>query len=47
MAVKDSQTFKPELLEISQIPFAIVVSIILFAVFTYMTAKWYEKQEAR
>ena len=47
MAVKDSQTFKPELLEISQIPFAIVVSIILFAVLTYKTAKWYEKQEAR
>ena len=47
MAVLESQTFVPEVLDISQIPFALTVSIILFILITYVTAKWYEKQEAR
>lgn len=47
MAVPESQSFVPEVLEISQIPFALAVSISLFILITYVTAKWYEKQEAR
>lgn len=47
MAVPESVTFVPEVLNISQIPFALIVSIILFILITYVTANWYEKQEAR
>lgn len=41
-----NQTFTPELLNNSVIPLGIGVSIVLFLIVTYLTAKWYERQEA-
>lgn len=41
-----NQTFTPELLNTSAIPLGIGVSIVLFLIVTYLTAKWYERQEA-
>ncbi|WP_160687078.1 lantibiotic immunity ABC transporter MutE/EpiE family permease subunit [Clostridium sp. C2-6-12] len=39
-------TFTPELLNTSVIPLGIGISIILFLIITYLTAKWYEGKEA-
>lgn len=39
-------TFTPELLNTSVIPLGIGISIILFLITTYLTAKWYEGKEA-
>lgn len=40
-----NQTFTLEVLNTSAIPLGIGVSIILFLTVTYLTAKWYERQE--
>jgi ABC-2 type transport system permease protein len=40
-----SKTFTPELLNIWDIPFGLSISIVLFFVITYLTAKWYKTQE--
>ncbi|MBV4416647.1 lantibiotic immunity ABC transporter MutE/EpiE family permease subunit [Clostridium tyrobutyricum] len=45
-AVKESQTFKPELLSSSVILPGIIIALILFLILTFITAKWYEKGEA-
>ncbi|HHQ8911681.1 TPA: lantibiotic immunity ABC transporter MutE/EpiE family permease subunit [Bacillus cereus] len=42
-----SVTFKPELLSYDVILPGIVISVVLFLLFTYVTAKWFEKQEAK
>lgn len=47
LAKEGSKTFTPELLNISSIPLGIGTSVVLFIVITYLTAKWYERQEAR
>ncbi|OOM10697.1 lantibiotic immunity ABC transporter MutE/EpiE family permease subunit [Clostridium saccharobutylicum] len=47
IAKPESQTFTPELLSAWGIPFGILISIMLFIAITYLTAKWYEKQEAK
>lgn len=47
VAKPDSQTFTPELLSVWGIPFGILISIVLFIAITYLTAKWYEKQEVK
>lgn len=39
-------TFIPELLNTSVIPLGIGISIVLFLIITYLTAKWYEGKEA-
>lgn len=39
-------TFTPELLNMSVIPLGIGISIALFLIATYLTAKWYEGKEA-
>ena len=39
-------TFTPELLNTSVIPLGIGISIALFLITTYLTAKWYEEKEA-
>ena len=41
-----NQTFTPELLNTSVIPLGIGISIGLFLIITYLTAKWYEGKEA-
>ncbi|MHC1685077.1 MAG: lantibiotic immunity ABC transporter MutE/EpiE family permease subunit [Clostridiaceae bacterium] len=46
LAQPGSQTFTPELLNYLVIPFASVISLILFIGVTYLTAKWFDKQEA-
>ncbi|NFH70160.1 lantibiotic immunity ABC transporter MutE/EpiE family permease subunit [Clostridium botulinum] len=45
MAVPESQTFTPEVLSYSSIPFSIIVSTSLFLILTYLSAKWYERRE--
>ncbi|NFA42841.1 lantibiotic immunity ABC transporter MutE/EpiE family permease subunit [Clostridium botulinum] len=45
MAVPESQTFTPEVLSYSSIPFGIIVSTSLFLILTYLSAKWYERKE--
>lgn len=40
-------TFTPELLSYHVILPGVVISIVLFLFFTYVTAKWFEKQEAK
>lgn len=45
-AEQGNKTFTPELLNVWSIPFALSISIILFFVVTYLTARWYEAQEA-
>lgn len=47
LAELGSETFTPELLNTSVIPLGIGISIILLLIFTYLTAKWYERQEAK
>ena len=47
MALPESQTYTPELMDISSIPYAIAVSLILFIVIGFMTARWYEKIEVK
>lgn len=47
LAKEGSKTFTPELLNTSSIPLAIGISIVLFIVITYLTAKWYERQEVK
>lgn len=47
LAVPGSATFTKELLNKDAIFLGIAVSIILFVLFSFLTAKWYEKQEAR
>lgn len=43
----ESATFSQELLNKDAIFLGITVSIILFVLFSFLTAKWYENQEAR
>ncbi|MDR5586307.1 MULTISPECIES: lantibiotic immunity ABC transporter MutE/EpiE family permease subunit [Clostridium] len=45
LAVPESETFTPELLSYSSIPFSIIVSTSLFLILTYLSAKWYERRE--
>lgn len=45
-AIPESATFRPEVLSYSSIPYGIVISLILFVVLTYITAKMFEKKEA-
>ncbi|MBN1058866.1 lantibiotic immunity ABC transporter MutE/EpiE family permease subunit [Clostridium botulinum] len=45
MAVPESQTFTPEVLSYSSIPFSIIVSTSLFLILTYLSAKWYKRRE--
>ena len=45
LAKPGSQTFTPELLNYSSIPFGVSISIILLLAITYFTARWFEKQE--
>lgn len=47
VAKPDSQTFTPELLSVWGIPFGVLICIVLFIAITYLTAKWYEKQEVK
>ncbi len=47
IAKPESQTFTPELLKSWGIPFGIGISIVLFILITYLTAKWYDRQEAK
>ena len=47
LAVPESATFSQELLNKDAIFLGITVSIILFVLFSFLTAKWYENQEAR
>ena len=47
MAVPESVTFKPELLNVSSVGFAVIVTIILFLVITILTGRLYENVEAR
>lgn len=46
-AVQESQTFRPELLSYSVILPGIIITAVLFVMFSFFTAKWYENQEAR
>lgn len=46
LAEPGNPTFTPELLDYSVIPLGVIISIMLFLVVTYLTAKWYERQEA-
>lgn len=46
LAEPASQTFTPQLLDTWVIPFGISVSFILFLIVTYLTAKWFARQEA-
>ena len=46
-AVEESMTFKPELLSSDVILPGIIISVILFIILTMITAKWYERQEAK
>lgn len=45
VAKPGSQTFTPEVLHYWVVPFAIIVSILLFVGITYLTARWYKKRE--
>jgi lantibiotic protection ABC transporter permease subunit, MutE/EpiE family len=47
IAKPGSQTFTPELLNAWVIPLGIGISTVLFIIITYLTAKWYERQEAK
>ncbi|WP_077837704.1 lantibiotic immunity ABC transporter MutE/EpiE family permease subunit [Clostridium beijerinckii] len=47
IAKPESQTFTPELLKSWGIPLGIGISIVLFILITYLTAKWYDRQEAK
>lgn len=47
IAKPGSQTFTSELLDYWGIPFGIGISIVLFLISTYLTANWYERQEAK
>lgn len=47
LAVPESATFSQELLNKDAIFLGITVSITLFVLFSFLTAKWYENQEAR
>lgn len=47
IAKPGSQTFTPEVLNSWAIPFGIGICILLFIIITYLTAKWYEHQEAK
>lgn len=47
LAEPGNQTFTPEVLNTWVIPFGVGISIILFIVITYLTAKWYERQEVK
>lgn len=42
-----SVTFTPELLSYHVILPGVVIAVVLFLFFTYVTAKWFEKQEAK
>ncbi|WP_242224944.1 lantibiotic immunity ABC transporter MutE/EpiE family permease subunit [Bacillus cereus group sp. BfR-BA-01380] len=42
-----SATFTPELLSYSVILPSVVISVVLFLFFTYITTKWFAKQEAK
>ncbi|MGE6599539.1 lantibiotic immunity ABC transporter MutE/EpiE family permease subunit [Bacillus proteolyticus] len=46
-AKPESVTFTPELLSYSAILPGVVISVVLFLLFAYMTTKWFEKQEAK
>jgi ABC-2 type transport system permease protein len=46
-AVKESVTFKTELLSNSVILPGVIITVILFVILTVSTAKWYEGQEAK
>ncbi|WP_333887092.1 lantibiotic immunity ABC transporter MutE/EpiE family permease subunit [Clostridium sp.] len=46
-AVQGNQTFTPELLSGDVILPGIIITVILFAILAFFTAKWYEKQEAK
>lgn len=45
-AVQGSPTFTPELLSSSVILPGIIITVVLFVILTFVTAKWYEGQEA-
>lgn len=45
-AVPESITYKPELMNTTSIPYCIIVSLILFIMFSYLTGKVYSKIEA-
>lgn len=45
-AIPGSETFTPELLESSSIAISIIISIILFLLFSYLSASWFAKREA-
>lgn len=47
LAEPGSATFTPELLSYSVILPGLVISVVLFLLFTYVTTKWFEKQEAK
>ncbi|WP_368487777.1 lantibiotic immunity ABC transporter MutE/EpiE family permease subunit [Clostridium sp. BJN0013] len=46
-AVSGNQTFRPELLSDSVILPGIMITVVLFLTLTVLTAKWYERQEAK
>lgn len=46
-AVQGSTTFRSELLSSSVILPGIIITLVLFAILTILTAKWYEGQEAK
>ena len=45
LAVPESQTFTPEVLSYSSVPYGLIVSIILFLAISYITSIWYERKE--
>ncbi|PFD96034.1 bacteriocin ABC transporter permease [Bacillus sp. AFS023182] len=47
LAEPGSTTFTPELLSYSVILPGLVISVVLFLLLTYVTTKWFEKQEAK
>lgn len=46
LAQPGSQTFTPDVLSYTAIPIGVSVSVVLFLVLTYFTAKWYKTREA-
>ncbi|HCW53762.1 MAG TPA: lantibiotic immunity ABC transporter MutE/EpiE family permease subunit [Clostridium sp.] len=46
LAVPESETFSPELLSTSSVFYGIIVSIILFIIFTILTSKLFSKTES-
>ena len=46
-AVPGTETFTPELLSGSTILPGIIITVVLFVILTFVTAKWYEEQEAK